>query len=304
MTRNQATTYTASHAQLSAAQCEEYARTNARLTVQDYLPRTSHDGAAAPKKCEWSSHVASNLTPEETGALAWVLADTMMKARFGPATQLYDAWRQHTLAGTRIPSRDRKAIQAFIMPVFGLPDTPKSEDHLQGHVAEWLWHLLTKGNQGVRFQPDPKPEVADGGGDGYSIYENSTGALRFRLWESKKNTGSKAGATSLNRAYEQIRDSGQCYVAKIVGAFSPGSYDTELLAFIADVPAAWTEGSELIGAGVTLVTNQALQQNPFMSMDKKLLWLDKPGQLRGLVTSISCYDELTKTVRRFVWTAL
>jgi hypothetical protein len=287
-------------------QSEEFARTNNRLTVHDYLPRTFHDGAPQAGKCEWSSHVTVSLTAEETGALAWVLIETIMKARFGLATQLYDTWRQHTLAGTKIPPPIDRTIASFVQPVFGLPDAEKSQDHLHGHVGEWLWHLLTKDNPAVRVQPDPKGDVTDAGGDGFSIYENSMGTLRFRLWESKKNTGSGSLSTSLNEAFTQLAESGQRYVAKIVGTFTQVSHDTsdEMVAFITEVPAAWTQGDELIGAGVTLATHQALPEAPFMKMATKLPLLDKPGQLRGLVTSISCYDELAKTVRRYAWTAL
>lgn len=292
--------------ELSAAQSEEFARTNQRLVIHDYLPQTFHDGAAEANKCEWSSHVADSLTPEEAGALAWLLIDTMMRVRFGPATSLYDTWRQHTLAGTKMPSPAKETVASFIRPVFGLPEEPKSEDHLHGHVGEWLWHLLTKDNAAVRVQPDPKGDVTDSGADGFSIYENPTGALRFRLWESKKNTGSGSLSTSLNEAYNQIATSGQCYVAKIVGTFSQVSNDTseEMRRFIVEVPAAWIEGGVLVGAGVTLATHQNLPKAPFKKMSTKLPRLDKPGQLRGLATSISCYDELAKTVRRYAWTAL
>lgn len=290
----------------TAGQSEEFARTNNRLTVGDYLPRTFHDGAAAAGKCEWSSHVAVSLTPEEAGALAWVLIDTIMRARFGPATQLYDTWRQHTLAGTKIPSPADRTIASFVEPVFGLPNAAKSEHHLHGHVGEWLWHLLTKDNPAVRVQPDPKGDVTDAGGDGFSIYETGTGALRFRLWESKKNTGSGSLSTSLNDAYTQLAEAGQRYVAKIVGTFTQVSNDVseQMVNFITEVPDAWVQGDELVGAGVTLATHQSLPKKPFRNMAVKLPLLDKPGQLRGLVTNISCYDELAKTVRSYAWTAL
>lgn len=288
------------------AQSEKFARTNSRLTVHDYLPRTFHDGSAAAGKCEWSSHVAVSLTSEEAAALAWVLIDTIMRARFGPATQLHHMWRQHTLAGTKIPQPTNRTVASFVEPVFGLPDASKSEDHLHGHVGEWLWHLLTKDKPAVRVQPDPKGDVTDAGGDGFCIYETGSGALRFRLWESKKNTGSGSLSTSLNNAYEQLAEDGQRYVAKIVGTFVQVSNDTsdEMVTFITEVPDAWVQGHELVGAGVTLATHQSLPQRPFRNMAAKLPLLNKPGQLRGLVTSISCYDELAKTVRRYAWTAL
>lgn len=288
------------------AQSEEFARTNNRLTVRDYLPRAFHDGSAAAGKCEWSSHVAVSLTPEEAGALAWVLIDTIMRARFGPATKLNDTWRQHTLAGTKIPSPTDRIIASFVEPVFGLPNAEKSVDHLHGHVGEWLWHLLTKDNPAVRVQPDPKGDVTDAGGDGFSIYMTGTGALRFRLWESKKNTGSGSLSTSLREAYTQLADSGQRYVAKIVGTFTQVSNETsdDMVTFITEVPVAWVQGDELVGAGVTLATHQSLPERPFTKMAAKLPLLDKPGQLRGLATSISCYDALAKTARRYAWTAL
>lgn len=292
--------------QPTPAESEEFARTSGRLTVRDYLPRTFHDGTAAAGKCEWSAHIAVDLSPDEAGALAWVLIDTIMQARFGPAAQLHDAWRRHTLAGTKIPAPTDLIVASFVEPVFGLPGAGKSLDHLHGHVGEWLWHLLTVGNPAVRVQPDPKGDVTDSGGDGFSIYESGNGVLRFRLWESKKNTGSGSLSASLNGAYKQLAVSGQRYVAKIVGTFAQVSNDTsaELMSLITQVPAAWVQGDELVGAGVTLATHQSLPGAPFANMAATLPLLDKPGQLRGLVTSISCFDELATLVRTYAWTAL
>ncbi|MEV0717772.1 hypothetical protein [Asanoa sp. NPDC050611] len=250
--------------------------------------------------------MAVSLSNQEAGALAWVLIDTIMQARFGPAIPLYDAWRQHTLASTQIPTPTNATIGSFVEPVFGLPGAAKSETHLLGHVGEWLWHLLTRDNPAVRVQPDPKGDVTDAGGDGFTIYESSAGTLRFRLWESKKNTGKGSLLASLNKAYQQLADSGQRYVAKIVGSFAqvPNGASDELASFIAEVPGAWVQGDELVGAGVTLATHQVLPATPFASMASKLPLLNKPGQLRGLATSINGYDELAKTVRRYAWTAL
>ena len=207
-------------------------------------------------------------------------------------------WNQDPVAGRRRPSPRSSSRSS------GCQRHRRARTTCYGHVGEWLWHLLTKDNAAVRVQPDPKGDVTDAGADGFTIYENTAGALRFRLWESKKNTGSGSLSTSLNKAYKQIADSGQRYVAKIVGTFTPGSSDDEMLAFMAEVPAAWTQGDELVGAGVTLATHQPLPGEPFKKMSRKLPLLDKPGQLRGLATSISCFNELAKTVRRYAWTAL
>ncbi|WP_406031982.1 hypothetical protein OG801_26220 [Nocardioides sp. NBC_00163] len=289
-------------------QSEQYSLTHGKLTVGDYLPKASHDGKPGAGKCEWSSHVSVALTSDEIGALAWVLIDSVMKARFGPAVQLYDVWREHTLDGTTIPEPDRQTIGSFVKPVFGLPgaDKKKSKDHLHGHIGEWLWHLLTKDNPTVRAQPAPKGDVTDSGGDGYTIYETANSELRFRLWESKKNTGKGSLSTSLNQAYGQLGEHGQTYVAKIVGAYAQASGEgaAELNSFITEIPRAWTQGDVIVGAGVTLATHRPLPNKPFKKMAGKLPLLDKPGQLRGLATSIECYEELADTVRRYAWTAL
>lgn len=206
-------------------------------------------------------------------------------------------WNQNPVAG----EGDRRFVyRAGLRAASG---TEERGPHLRP-CRRWLWHLLTKDNAAVRVQPDPKGDVTDAGADGFTVYKNTAGELRFRLWESKKNTGSGSLSTSLNTAYKQIADSGQRYVAKIVGTFTPESSDDEMLAFMAEVPAAWTQGAELVGAGVTLATHQPLPGQPFKKMSRKLPLLDKPGQLRGLATSISCFNELAKTVRRYAWTAL
>lgn len=289
---------------LTPAQSEGFARTHHRLDVLDYLPRTSHDGSPGASKCEWSSHTSTSLTPEEGGALAWVLIDTIMRVRCGVAVNWYDSWRAHTLNGTKLSPQHRDVVASFIESVFGLPTKPKSPEHLHGHIAEWLFHLLTKNNAAVRLQPDPKGDVTDAGADSFTIYENSAGALRFRLWESKKNTGKGPLSGSFSTAYKQINDEGQRYVAKLVGTFQRDSHSAEILTLVEQLPAAWVQGDALVGAGVSLATHQPLSAEPFNKMSKNLPRLSKPGQLRGLATSISCYIELAETVRRYAWTAL
>lgn len=293
----------------SAGDSEAFILASGRVTVADYVPVDVHDGTPAAGKCEWTAHVAVSLTPEELGALAWLLIDTIMRARCGVAVTTYNIWRQETLADTKIPAgASRTAIAGFVEPVFGLPEKdPKSTDHLQGHIGEWLWHLLTKTRPAVRVQPDPKGDVTDAGGDGYSVYETGTGDLRFRLWESKKNTATtKALSTSLNEAYNQLAKEGQRYVAKIVGTFSAPSTGNsdQLQTFIGELPEAWAQGDDVVGAGVTLATHQKLPTEPFSKMRDKLPLLTKPGQLRGLATSIDDFAELAETVRRYAWTAL
>lgn len=100
--------------------------------------------------------------------------------------------------------------------------------------------------------------------------------------------------------------SGQRYVGKIVGTYGQVSSDTsdEVMALVTSLPAAWLQGDELVGAGVTIATHQPLPTTPFKKMAVKLPLLNKPGQLRGLATSIDSYIEIATLVRSYAWTAL
>lgn len=291
----------------SAAQAQAYIASTRRSKVTDYVPATSHDGVAAAGKCEWTGHAAGALTDDEVAALAWLLIQEIMRVRCGRATSVYDIWHRHTLAGTTIAAaNDLEVVASFVASVFGRPSSPKSETHLEGHMGEWLWHLLTKDPPAVRHQPDPKGDVTDAGGDGYTIYEDATGSLRFRLWESKKNTGDQRLSGSLWEAYQQLKTEGQRYVAKIVTAHGHGPLvgQNDIDTLIGQLPAAWVQGDDLVGAGVTLATHQNLPGAPFKRMAGHLPLLDKPGQLRGLATSIGRYAEVALTVRKYAWTAL
>lgn len=289
----------------SAAQSEEFARVNQRMDVHDYLPRTFHDGTAQANKCEWSSHVVTKLTPDESGALAWVLIEEIMKDRFGCAKDLYDTWRKCTLEGVHLSPQKKKVIESFVAPVFGLPSAPKDRNHLHGYLGEWIWHLLTRNNRAVRYQSTPKSEVTGGGGDGFSIYENAQGELRFRLWESKKNTGVNPRIKSkIGEACNQLESEGQRYVALFIGMRSSEVMSKEEEILIEGLADAWAERSEIVGAGTALSTHHPLPKAPFDGTSKILTGFDKPGQLRGLAVSISCYCDLAETVRRYAWTAL
>ncbi|MGZ0711314.1 hypothetical protein ACWPKO_23600 (plasmid) [Coraliomargarita sp. W4R53] len=289
------------------AQSELFARSSKRLSVQDYVPRTAHDGIPAASKCEWSEHVAPSLSRQELGALAWVLADTVMRARCGKAVKPYTIWRHHTLASTAIPQPSMRVVQSFVEPVFGLPgnNSPAVLDNVQGHVAEWLWHLLTQDSAAVQMQPEPKGSVTDGGGDGFSIYEAPNGALKFRLWESKKYTGGGSAAGSIRTACRQLSSEGQRYVAQLVGALSGDPRTSGRIAtLVAALPEAWAVGDDIVGAGVAITTHSSLRPRPFRKMADKLPLLNKPGQLRGFAMSISDYVDLATTVRGYLWTAL
>jgi hypothetical protein len=285
------------------AQAEQFVRSTGRSKVADYLPVVSHDGANAAGKCEWTLHGAVVLPPDELGALAWILIEEIMRARCGVALSVYDLWRSHTLAGTKIAVvEDHEEVLAFASAVFSTSAISKSQNGLQGHVAEWIWHLLTRDSPGVRLQPEPKGDVTDGGGDGHTFYENAAGELRFRLWESKKYAGKGRTSTSLNRAYKQLSKHGGRYVAKIVGAHQSSARD--ITALVSRLPAAWVRGDQEVGAGVTLTTKQTLLAKPFKNMGGKLPKLDKPGQLRGLATAVTNFEELAALVREYAWTAL
>jgi hypothetical protein len=120
----------------------------------------------------------------------------------------YQAWKQRLEGGPPPSGSSKDALNAFIKPVFGLPENPDviPPDHLEGFVAEQLWYFLSlevPPEEIVRIER-PGFLPTDPGGDGLVIHRVSAGYLMFRLWEIKKCTGDSGVSSTVNTAYNQL----------------------------------------------------------------------------------------------------
>lgn len=263
-------------------------------------------GTKASGKCAWQLVTISGLAADERAAVAWLVADRLMRSRCGKAAA-YSKWRDSVLAASPLTGRARDQVIAFIRDVFGMPGSPGSFDHLEGHVGEWLWFLLmserNEPDRRVALLEPPKFSVTEPGPDGFVVYEVDGQPLLFRLWELKKHTGASGLSGTTREAYDQLGEQGDRYLAQLTAmhADKPGDLG-QLCAELVDL---WVDADSRAGAGVG-VTSAKLPAPArcFTAMGKHFPQFSEPGQLEALLCAVQDYRDLATDVRRFVWTAL
>jgi hypothetical protein len=287
---------------IDAATASQVAGVNGKSLSQ--LLTSTSKGSVAPGKATWQLVTLDGLADDERGAVAWLVADAIMASRCGKS-QVYASWRTAALASQPAGTAQRPRLIAFIRDVFGTPDEPGNEDHVEGHVAEWLWYLVIRERIDPRtivlLEP-PKFTVTSAGHDGFVIYADGT-ALTFRLWELKKHVSTSAVSSTVGIAYEQLRDEGDRYLAQLtsIHADKIGPLG-QLCAQLVDL---WVDADPRAGAGVG-VTSSTLPppQRCFTTMGKQLPQFADAGQLEGMLCAVENYRGLAADVRRFLWSAL
>ena len=77
--------------------------------------------------------------------LAQELAIRIMEYHCRGCPNLFSVWMDRLAGGPELSETYRIALaEAFIEPVFGLPDNPDKVpiDHLEGYVSQMLWYFL------------------------------------------------------------------------------------------------------------------------------------------------------------------
>lgn len=265
-------------------------------------PQSSEDAG----KCSWRLAMLDDLLPDERSAVAWLIAEAVLRSRGGRST-LRDEWRQAAVTGTRLAGIARTRHIHFTSTVFGMPDEPGTNDHVEGHVAEWFWYLLLREwqetHRTIALIDPPKFSVTEPGPDGFVVYTVNGAPMVFRLWEIKKHTGADSATDTVREACVQLRRRGGQYIAQLVGIHSDKDGDLgDLVAQMADL---WIEVDARAGAGVS-VTSATLPAPPrcFASVGEHLPQFKEPGQLEGLFCAIDGYREIAQEVRRFLWMVL
>ena len=261
----------------------------------------------ASQKCTWHLSTAVGLAPVERAAVAWIIAKALMKYRSGNSI-VYPTWYAAALSGVKLTGTHRELVVAFVESVFGLPPEGKSEDHLVGHVAEWMWYLHTSeqvdpARTPVVLEP-PKFNVTEPGADGFIVFhETITGEHFYRLWELKKHTAVGPVSSTVSTAYNQLRTNAMRYLAQQVSIHSTaegpiGELCSKLVEF-------WLESHERAGAGIG-VTSAATPppRTCFTTMGQQFPRFNKPGQLEGLLLAVEDLLEIAKDVRGYLWIVL
>lgn len=270
------------------------------LTITQKTPPTS-------QKCTWHLSTAVGLSPVERAAIAWIIAEAAMKYRGGNSI-VYPTWRTAALTGVKLTGTHREVVMAFVDSVFGLPPKGKSEDHLVGHVAEWMWYLhacesVDPARTPVVLEP-PKFNVTEPGADGFVVFrETVTGEHHYRLWELKKHTAAGSVSSTVATAYNQLRTNAMRYLAQQVSIYSTaegpvGELCSKLVEF-------WLESHERAGAGVGVTSATIPPPSAcFTTMGRQFPGFDKPGQLEGLLLAVEDLLDIAKDVRGYLWIVL
>ncbi|MBN3511464.1 hypothetical protein JYB55_21780 [Mycolicibacterium septicum] len=273
--------------------------TNLITTVQRTQPESG--------KCVWHLGTVIGLGQAERAALAWLIADAIMSDRAGYSNAA-DVWRDAALRGETLTGRDRQQVEAFIAAVFGLPPEGKSETHVIGHIAEWLWYLhsaeFDHSARSIALLETPKSNVTEPGADGFIVFsDTATGEMTYRLWELKQHVGGSAVSATVGVAYNQLKQHAARYLAQLTAIHSkaPGPVG-ELCKQLVDF---WIDCNTRagVGIGVASATTPA-PTKCFGTMGAHFPGFTQAGQLEGLLLAVEELTELARDVRGYLWTVL
>lgn len=271
------------------------------------LVDTVQQTQSAPSKCVWHLGTVVGVSQTELAALAWLIADAVMTHR-GGASRAAGLWRNAALTGTKLIGTDRAIVEAFIAGVFGLPPDGKSETHLIGHVAEWLWYLhaieTVDAVRSIALLDPPKFNVTEPGADGFIVFaDNVTSETSFRLWEIKQHVGNSAVSETVSEAYDQLRNHATRYLAQLTSIYSvqPGPVG-DLCKQLVDF---WIDCNDRAGVGVGVASSTTpAPSRCFTTMGKQFPGFGQAGQLEGLLLAIEDLDKLAVSVRGYLWIVL
>lgn len=302
------TTHPAEAAQLAAQHGNQVSR----------LLASESRGQRAPGKCAWDLVAMVGTPQDRRSATAWIIAESIMTFRCGNS-RAFACWREAALSGNSVSENDRQLVLSFVTSVFGSPDTTEPDDtkakqgknnHLEGFVAEWLWHLVMKeqksSNRERKYLSEPSYSVTEQGEDGFAVYAPSGAnvSLFFRLWEIKKhNTENSVVTTTVQRASDQLNTRGLQYLAKLTSAHR--QTDGDLGVLFAELGDLWINADPRAGAGVGVTTSTTTPPATcFSPLESTLAQFANEGQLEGLLCVIENFTEFAREVRGMVWSAL
>jgi hypothetical protein len=222
-------------------------------------------------------------------------------------TEALRIWERHQSSPRKpLTARDQELLDAFIVPVFGLPSDPKSADHVQAYVAETLWHIIlaeqSSPGRTLRMLDPPSWTPTQAGGDGLAVYRVDNGVLIFRLWEIKKVVGKAHISATIGQACHQLSSRGLKYLAQYT-AIGSRLDDPELARLFGDLPSLWLDDDVRSGIGISVATSRrkSPQRACFGGFRTAFPTKAEGHRLEGLVMGIGDFAHFTAIVRACVW---
>jgi hypothetical protein len=269
-------------------------------------PRLSDLLAVTVHKDSTHHWVEARLPAVNRASVTLLVAKHIARERCGGAPQYFDAWVGRHGGGPPHPPDLRECLVAMVASEsIGLPPAGASDQHIEGFVAEHIWHLLTLENAltfGVPVRVDgPDWSVTDSGGDGLAIYR-SNGTLVFRLWESKAHSAKGAVRDVVNGACRQVDSNALRYLARF-SKVGQGLGDPEIQQFYGSLLELWRAAAREAGGGISVATASDATADCFGNYPN--YWeFGHDDQRQGLVVTIEDYAAFAKQVRQELWKGL
>ena len=269
-------------------------------------PRLSDLLAVTVHKDPTHHWVEAGLPAANRASAALLVATHIARERCGGAPQYFNAWLARHGGGPPHPPDLLDCLVAMVASEsIGLPPTGGRDEHIEGFVAEHIWHLLTIENAltfGVPVRVDgPDWSVTDSGGDGLAIYR-SNGTLVFRLWESKAHTGDGTVRDVVNGACRQVNSNALRYLARF-SKVGQGLGDPELQRFYGSLLELWRAAAREAGGGISVATASDATADCFGNYPN--YWaFGHDDQRQGLAVTIEDYAAFAKQVRQELWNGL
>jgi len=246
--------------------------------------------------------------------LAACLADKIVEQQCISVPRYYEAWQKKFYENVAIEPKMKKALLAFLKPVFGEPNAPNpiSPNHLEGYVGEMLWFFLSKesSTEEIVYIDPPSFKVTEQGGDGFIIHRTPSLDLLFRLWEMKKfvpgpNNSAAQISGTISTAYSQLNERSLEYLARYTKIGQHSQDTPEIASFCGQLVELWIDASPQAAVGVSVATSAAhVPQTAFSTFGKQFSNFTVPVRLRGMITATEDFADFANKVREYVWKGL
>jgi len=245
---------------------------------------------------QWAeAHLPARIKPEA----AFRVAVHVAWHRCDGAPRYFNAWLGRYQGGPPHDPELLDCLEAFLgSESIGTREEPAADDHIEGFVAEHIWHLLTIENAltfGAPVRIDgPDWSVTDSGGDGLAVYRLGD-AFVFRLWESKAHTGEGSVRDVVNGACRQIDTKALRYLARY-SKIGQSLADPELQHFYGLLPQMWREADRSAGGGISVSTASSAIADCFGNFSA--YWqFTHDDQRQGFVVTIDDYTDFARQGR-------
>lgn len=248
----------------------------------------------------------ASLAPKHRELAAFLVALDIVLDRCGGAVQYVSPWLDRYQGGPPHDADLLACLVAFLgSESIGTREKPANDVHLEGFVAEHIWHLLIRDDAlgfGWPARVDgPDWSVTDSGGDGLAVYRIDD-ALAFRLWESKAHTGAGEVRDVINGACRQINSNALRYLARF-SKVGQGLADEELQTFYGRLPELWKNADRAAGGGISVATASGAHDTSFDGFPN--YWeFTEDDQRQGLLVVIDDFADFAQTVRGHLWKGL